>query len=69
MSFASVEGLGEPPLVGDEFDGDGFGDGDGRKGGKGAAFLSSGMWSTALGWKKFLGGGGVQAPQAQGVVI
>ena len=69
VSFASVEGLGEPPLVGDEFDGDGFGDGDGGKGGKGTAFLPLGMWNTALGWKKFLGGGVVQGQPGQGVVV
>ncbi|KAF8802691.1 hypothetical protein BYT27DRAFT_7260790 [Phlegmacium glaucopus] len=74
VSFASVEGLGEPPLIGDEFDGDGFGERDGGgKGncGKGRAFLPLGVWTAALGWKKFLGvGAGIgMEGQEQGVVV
>lgn len=74
VSFANVEGLGEPPLVIDEFDGDGFvedGRGKGRKGS--APFLP--LLSAAFGWKKFLGGGaapgighGVEG-QEQGLVV
>jgi hypothetical protein len=62
VSFASVEGLGEPPLVGEEFDG---GE-DGRKanGGKGRKesmpFLPLSVLNAALGWKKFLGGAGAE---------
>lgn len=58
VSFASVEGLGEPPLVGDEFDGDGRGkDEDERM--RAVAFLPSGVLSAALRWKKFVGGAGL----------
>ena len=70
VSFASVEGLGEPPLVRDEFDGDGFGEdvqGNGKSG-KGAPFLPLSMWNAALGWKRFLGGAGIGHGE-QGVVV
>jgi len=59
VSFASVEGLGEPPLVGEEFDADRRGKGKGedeRMGG--VAFLPLGVLSAALRWKKFVGGTG-----------
>jgi len=59
VSFASVEGLGEPPLVGEEFDADGRGKGKGEDEGMGAvAFLPLGVLSAALRWKKFVGGTG-----------
>jgi hypothetical protein len=66
VSFANVEGLGEPPLVIDEFDGDGFvedGRGKGRKGS--APFLP--LLSAALGWKRFLGGAGAAPGIGHGV--
>jgi len=75
VSFSSVEGLGEPPLMGDEFDGDGFGEGNGGgKGRVGATFLPLGVWTAALGWKRFLGGAGAGSGigvegQEQGVVV
>jgi len=71
VSFASVEGLGEPPLIGNEFDADGFGeDGQGKgKGRKGAPFLPLGMWNAALGWKRFLGGAGIDHGEQPGVVL
>ena len=59
VSFASVEGLGEPPLVGEEFDADGRGNGtteDERM--RAVAFLPMGVLSAALRWKKFVGGAG-----------
>jgi len=75
VSFASVEGLGEPPLVGEDFDADGRGNEkseDERMGG--VAFLPLGVLSAALRWKKFVGGTGmginhrVEAKD-QGVVV
>jgi hypothetical protein len=54
VSFASVEGLGEPPLVREEFDADGGGK-DERMG---VAFLPLGVLNAALRWKKFVGGTG-----------
>ena len=75
VSFASVEGLGEPPLVGEEFETDGLGKGkheDERIGG--VAFLPLGVLNAALRWKKFVGGTGpgvnhgVEAKD-QGVVV
>lgn len=67
VSFASVEGLGEPPLVGDEFDDDGErGKGKGEMGG--IPFLPLGMWNAALVWRKFLGGG-TGKEREQGVVV
>ena len=56
VSFASVEGLGEPPLVGDEFDGDGRNGENERMGA--VAFLPLGVLSAALRWKRFVGGAG-----------
>lgn len=50
-----MEGLGEPPLVGDEFDGGK--DEDERM--RAVAFLPSGVLSAALRWKKFVGGAGL----------
>lgn len=75
VSFASVEGLGEPPLVRDEFDGDGFGD-DGRRR-KGSGWIGGGpfspldMWHAALGWRRPSGssGPGMGEGQEQGVVV
>jgi hypothetical protein len=71
VSFANVEGLGEPPLVGDEFDPDGRG----RNGEKEAVtFLPLGVLSAALKWKRFVGGAapgiyhGVERKD-QGVVV
>ena len=59
VSFASVEGLGEPPLVGDEFDGDGREKGNGENERmRGVAFLPLGVLSAALRWKRFVGGAG-----------
>lgn len=59
VSFASVEGLGEPPLVGDEFDGDGREKGNGENERmRAVAFLPLGVLSAALRWKKFVGGAG-----------
>ena len=59
VSFANVEGLGEPPLVGDEFDEDGRGKGNGDNGRIGAVtFLPLGVLNAALRWKKFVGGVG-----------
>lgn len=75
VSFASVEGLGEPPsLVGDGFDAANGSDADGGggkgNGGKGrmGPFLPLGVWSAAWGWKKFLGVSAVEG-QEQGVVV
>ena len=75
VSFANVEGLGEPPLVRDEYDEDGFDedvqqkrDGDGRN--ESVPFLPLGVLS-ALGWKSLLGDAGareVEGPE-QGVVV
>lgn len=56
VSFASVEGLGEPPLVRDEFGEDGRGKGNGENGRMGAVTL--GVLSAALRWKRFVGGAG-----------
>jgi len=59
VSFASVEGLGEPPLVGEEFDADGRGNGkDEDERMRAVAFLPMGVLSAALRWKKFVGGTG-----------
>lgn len=66
VSFASVEGLGEPPLVRDEFDGE-DGRGKGRKGS--VPFLPLGALSAALGWKRFLGGGGEERPGVEARVV
>lgn len=54
VSFASVEGLGEPPLVGDEFEGDG--EKGNSENGRAVAFLPLGVLSAALKWKRFVGG-------------
>jgi len=68
VSFASVEGLGEPPLVRDEFDGGE--DGRGGKGRKGSVpFLPLGALSAAFGWKRFLGGGGEEGPGVEGRLV
>jgi len=64
VSFASVEGLGEPPLVRDEFDEDVRG--KGRKGS--VPFLPLGVLSAAIGWKRFLGGGDA-GPGVEGPVV
>ena len=71
VSFASVEGLGEPPLVGDEFDGDGRGNGNSENESmKGVAFLPLGVLSAALRWKRFVGGDGRGVEgKDQGVVV
>lgn len=73
VSFANVEGLGEPPLVRDEYDGDESSDDeegperdDGGRNGS-VPFLPLGMLS-ALGWKSFLGGDGVEGSEP-GVVV
>lgn len=59
VSFASVEGLGEPPLVGEDFDTDGRGKGDSENERmRAVAFLPLGVLSAALRWKKFVGGAG-----------
>ena len=75
VSFASVEGLGEPPIVGEEFDADGRGKGedeDEKLGG--VAFLPLGVLSAALRWKKFVSGTGpginhVVEAKDRGVVV
>lgn len=70
VSFASVEGLGEPPLVGEEFDADGRKDEDERM--RAVAFLPMGVLSAALRWKKFVGGTGPGIgveEKDQGVVV
>ena len=59
VSFASVEGLGEPPIVGEEFDADGRGQGkDEEERMRAAGFLPLGVLSAALRWKKFVAGTG-----------
>jgi hypothetical protein len=59
VSFATVEGLGEPPLVGEEFDAGGLGKGEAENEGmRAVAFLPLGVLSAALRWKKFVGGTG-----------
>jgi hypothetical protein len=59
VSFASVEGLGEPPLVGDEFDGDGRGKRNSENERmRAVAFLPLGVLNAALRWKKLVGGAG-----------
>ena len=69
VSFASVEGLGEPPLVRDEFDENGFGDDVRGKGRKGSVpFLPLDVLGAAFGWKRFLGGGDA-GPGVEGPVV
>jgi len=66
VSFASVEGLGEPPLVKDEFDENGDVRGKGRKGS--VPFLPLDVLGAAFGWKRFLGGGDT-GPGVEGPVV
>ena len=57
VSFANVEGLGEPPLVREELDGRGNGKCENEKM-SAVAFLPMGVLSAALRWKKLVGGAG-----------